>query len=143
MKIPAFYLTVFLFYSFSTLAQKQNEKEYFLLIGTYTSAGKSEGIYVYKFDAVNGIASYNSKAVIQNPSYLAVSKDFKKVYSVSEMGKGRGGISAFDFDTKSGTLKYINSVGSGGNGPCYVSVTDKGDYVFSANYGGGSLGAIH
>src|SRR5688500_20361985 len=112
MKIPALYLTVFLFYSFSTLAQKQNEKEYFLLIGTYTSAGKREGIYVYKFDAVNGIASYNSKADIQNPSYLTVSKDIKKEYSVSAMDKGKGEISAFDFDTMYGALTHINSYGS-------------------------------
>ena len=106
-------------------------------------SGKSEGIYVYDYNSATGNATYKTKAVIQNPSYLTVTKDFKKVYSVSEMGKGKGSMSAFDFNPQSGELKYINSVSSGGNGPCYVSVTDNGDYVFSANYGGGSLGAIH
>ena len=143
MKILSLYLTLFLIGSFSTVAQHQADKKYFLLIGTYTGEGKSEGIYVYDYNSGTGNATYKTKAVIQNPSYLTISKDFEKVYSVSEMGKGKGGISAFDFNSQSGELTYINSVSSGGNGPCYVSVSDNGDYVFSANYGGGSLGAIH
>lgn len=118
-------------------------QKYHLLIGTYTSEGKSEGIYVYHFNAADGSYKMNTKAVISNPSYLTVSKDHKKVYSVSEMGKGKGSVSAFTFDDHSGELKYINSVSSGGDGPCYVSVTDNGDCVFAANYSGGSLGATH
>jgi 6-phosphogluconolactonase len=138
----SFAYTIILF--FLTVTAYSQEKKYLLLIGTYTSPGKSEGIYVYDFDAEKGKASYKTKATgIQNPSYLAISKDQKKVYSVSEMGKGNGSISAFNFDPHSGELSYINTVSSGGDGPCYVTVSDKGDYVFSANYGGGSLGAIH
>ena len=143
MKILPLYLSIFLLGSLTAFAQHQNDKKYFLLIGTYTSEGKSEGIYVYDYNSATGNATYKTKAVIQNPSYLTLSKDFKKVFSVGEMGKGKGSISAFNFNSQSGELTYINSVSSGGNGPCYVSVTDNGDYVFSANYGGGSLGAIH
>lgn len=124
----------------STLTYGQ---QFHMLIGTYTSAGKSEGIYVYNFDAATGEATYKTKASVENPSYLTISKDRKKVYSVSELGRGRGSISAFNFDDKSGELSYINSVSSGGNGPCYVEVNNNGDYVFSANYSGGSLAAIH
>src|SRR4051794_7943824 len=113
-----------------TLASYSQEKKYLLLIGTYTSPGKSEGIYVYDFNAANGKTAYKTKATgVQNPSYLAISKDQKKVYAVSEMGKGNGRISAFNFDAHSGELGYINSVSSGGDGPCYVSVSEKGDYV--------------
>src|SRR5215208_6417470 len=127
-----------------TQALYSQEKKYLLLIGTYTSPGKSEGIYVYDFNAMNGMAEYKTKAAgIQNPSYLAISNDQKKVYSVTEMGKGNGRISAFNFDAHTGELGYINSVSSGGDGPCYVSVSERGDYVFSANYSGGSLAAIH
>jgi 6-phosphogluconolactonase len=121
----------------------QEGKKYLLLVGTYTGAGKSEGIYVYDFNSANGDAEYKTKAVISNPSYLNISKDHKKVYSVSEMGRGKGSISAFNFDEHTGELTYINSVSSGGDGPCYVSVNNNGDYVFAANYSGGSLGAMH
>jgi 6-phosphogluconolactonase len=124
-------------------AQKVKSENYNLLIGTYTSSGKSEGIYVYNFNVTTGISAYKSKAAgISNPSYLAISKDGKKVYSVSEAGRGKGSISAFNFNAASGELKWINSVTSGGDGPCYVEVDDRNNYVFSANYGGGSLAAI-
>ena len=133
----ALFLTVL-----SSYAQEKKDKEYFLLIGTYTSPGKSEGIYVYDYNGATGNATFKTKANIQNPSYLAISKDHKKVYSVSEMGKGNGAISAFNFNNHTGELSFINSVSSGGDGPCYVAVSDKDDYVFSANYSGGSLAAI-
>ncbi|HUQ67113.1 MAG TPA: lactonase family protein [Flavitalea sp.] len=140
MKVRGFYTVILILLACAALGQKKN---YHLLIGTYTSPGKSEGIYVYDFDAMKGKALYKTKATgIQNPSYLTISKDHKKVYSVSEMGKGNGKISAFNFDAHTGELGFINSVSSGGDGPCYVSVTEKGDYVFSANYSGGSLAAI-
>ena len=83
----ALFLTVL-----SSYAQEKKDKEYFLLIGTYTSTGKSEGIYVYDYNGATGNATFKTKANIQNPSYLAISKDHKKVYSVSEMGKGNGAI---------------------------------------------------
>lgn len=130
-------------YALLLLAGNIYSQQYHLLVGTYTSPGKSEGIYVYNFNSADGSIVPNTKAVISSPSYLTVSKDHKKVYSVSEMGKGKGSVSAFDFNNHTGELKYINSVSSGGDGPCYVSVTDKGDCVFAANYGGGSLGATH
>ncbi|MEK6781221.1 MAG: lactonase family protein [Bacteroidota bacterium] len=130
---------------FFFLAQGQISpgKIYNLLIGTYTSPDKSKGIYVYAFNSETGEFSYKAEAAgINNPSYLAVSQDRKHVYSVSEMGDGKGTISSFAFDSTSGKLVFINSVGSGGDGPCYVSVDKKNKYVFVGNYDGGSVSAI-
>ncbi|MCG2459317.1 lactonase family protein [Flavobacteriaceae bacterium F89] len=116
---------------------------YNLLIGTYTQPGKSDGIYVYKFNADTGEFSYLSEASgIKNPSYLTVSKDKRYVYSVNEIGNGNGGASAFSFDPVSGKIDFINYQASGGNGPCYISVDDQNRFAFVANYGGGSLAAI-
>jgi 6-phosphogluconolactonase len=124
-------------------AQQTKNENYNLLIGTYTSSGKSEGIYVYRFNVNTAANSYISKATgIANPSYLAISRNGKKVYAVSEEGRGKGSISAFNFNAATGELKFINSATSGGGGPCYVEVDDEDKYVFSANYGGGSLAAI-
>lgn len=124
-------------------AQKGANGNYNLLIGTYTKPGKSEGIYVYTFNVNTGTATYKSKVTgIANPSYLAISKNRKKVYAVSEAGRGNGSISAFNFNPASGDLKLVNSAPSGGDGPCYVAVDKNDKYVFAANYGGGSLGAI-
>ncbi|MGI9552467.1 MAG: lactonase family protein [Aurantibacter sp.] len=141
---PLFIGIICLFFSpEKAQAQRATAKMYNLLIGTYTKPGKSNGIYVYTFNTETGEFNYKAEAGdIKNPSYLAISKDRKQVYSVSEVGEGKGGISAFSFDGSTGKLSFLNSTSSGGNGPCYVSVDDKNKYVFSGNYGGGSVAAI-
>jgi len=119
-------------------AQKFN-----LLVGTYTRPGKSEGIYVYEFDASTGKAAYKNKAAgLTNPSYLALSENQKFVYAVNEAGPGKGAVSAFGFDKESGALNLLNQVPSNGDGPCYVSTDRAGKHVFVANYSGGSFSAL-
>ncbi len=117
--------------------------DYFLLVGTYTK-GKSEGIYVYRFNADNGSVSYASKATgVPNPSYLAISKDQHFVYAVNETnGTNPGAVSAFSFDPAKGNLKFLNSQYSGGDDACYVSVDGAGQNVVVANYSGGNLSAL-
>lgn len=125
------------------MAQTSKDKTYNLLVGTYTNADKTNGIHVYSFNTQTGEFKEKSKAVdITNPSYLAISKDKKNVYAVCEAGDKKGSISAFSFDAKSGELVFLNSASAGGNGPCYVSIDDKKQYVFVGNYGAGSLSAI-
>ena len=140
MKITGI-LFILMGYSALAMAQTPKSKNFYLLIGTYSNQEKTNGIHVYTFDATTGEFSEKSKFTdITNPSYLAVSKDRKNVYAVSEGGAGKG-TNAFAFDIASGKLTYLNSGSSGGNGPCYVSVDDKKQTVFAANYGGGSLSA--
>lgn len=135
-------MMIHLVLALSVYGQSTDER-YHMLVGVYTSSGKSDGIYVYDFNAKSGSVSYKGKSSgVVNPSYLAVSKDRTKVYSVSERGGGKGSISSFNFNSMSGELDFINSESSGGDGPCYVEVDDKGKYVFAANYSGGSLSAI-
>jgi 6-phosphogluconolactonase len=127
----------------TTMAQTSADQTFNLLVGTYTNEGKTNGIHVYNFNAGTGEFSERSKTTdVNNPSFLAISKDKKNVYSVSEAGAGQSKINAYSFDLKSGKLTFLNSVSSGGNGPCYVSVDDKKQFVFAGNYGAGSLTAI-
>lgn len=114
--------------------------KYHILVGTYTSPGKSEGIYVYEFDSQNGAITYKSKVILESPSYFTVSPDRKFVYSVTEGKESK--ISSLSFDPKTADLKLLNSRPSGGNGPTHISVDSKRKYVFAANYGGGSLTAL-
>lgn len=129
--------------SLTMVNAQTSSKSFNLLIGTYTSPGKSNGIYVYTFNSETGELSYKAESpAIKNPSYLTISKDRKHVYSVSEVGGGKGSVHAFSFDPGSGKLAFINSVSAGGDGPCYVTVDDKNKFVFVGNYDGGSLTAI-
>ncbi|MES2416797.1 MAG: lactonase family protein [Bacteroidota bacterium] len=119
---------------FATEAEAQQDK---LLIGTYTNKGTSEGIYVYDFDRTTAETKLKSVAKnVINPSYLAISKDKKFVYSVNEAGKNSE-VSAFSFNMQSGELTFLNKNPSAGADPCFITVDDKN--VILANYGGGNI----
>ena len=115
-------------------------QDVYLFIGTYTGTG-SKGIYVYRFNTLTGKATWvsNTDSMV-NPSFLAVSTNGKFVYSVSESGGSfPGKINAFAFDKQKGQLQLINSQTSGGDNPCYVSVTKNGQWVAVGNYTGGNV----
>lgn len=111
-----------------------------LLVGTYTGSGKSEGIYVYRFDTGTGAITRLASAQTVNPSYLVVSHDRQHVYAVNELpgdngpASQRGGISAFRFDPTSGQLTFVNRVSSDGNDPAYLALSPDGRYLLTANY---------
>ena len=121
-------------------------QENFLLIGTYTS-GKSEGIYVYKFNSQNAESKFISTAKTSNPSFLAVSPSQKFVYAVNENADSTrytvtGYISAYSFNKSTGQLSFINKQESGGKHPCYVAVDKTGKWVFAGNYSSGSVALL-
>lgn len=113
---------------------------YYLLVGTYTGAGKGEGIYVYRFNPNRTEATQVSITKgVENPSYLAVSKDQKFVYATNENGDEKGSASAFALDKAKGELKFLNKQSTNGDAPCYISVDSTGKNVITANYSGGNL----
>src|SRR5215831_17389534 len=126
-----------------TLGQqsKNNGTEKYLLVGTYTT-GKSEGIYVYKFNTQTGEVKFVSAAKADNPSFIMVSPNQKFVYAVNENGDDKGSIAAYSFDKKTGTLTYLNKQPSGGDHPCFVNVDSRGKWVVAGNYTGGSLSVL-
>lgn len=114
---------------------------HYLVTGTYTS-GKSEGIYVFQFNSIDGSAKEISHVKTSNPSFVAVSPDQQFVYAVQEdaASNGKGGeITAFSFNKQTGTLKFVNQQSSGGDHPCYVTVDKTGKWVVAGNYSSGSL----
>ena len=128
------YLITCLFFGSQVKAQKSN---YNLVVGTYTSPGKSEGIYVYDFKVKD--ASMHLKSLtknVANPSFLALAPDSKFIYSVNETG-ATSAVSAFTFNPTSGGLTFLNKQVSHGADPCYLIADRK--HVIVANYSGGSL----
>ena len=115
-----------------------NKKEMYLLIGTYTSEGGSEGIYSYKFNSET--VSVDSVGMVEatNPSYLVISPNENFIYAVGESGDNST-VSAFSFDKENGALSHINTQPSGGADPCYIEIDSHGNNIITANYGGGSV----
>lgn len=113
------------------------KKDYNLIVGTYTNTGKSEGIYVYDFDA--NTAAFKAKSVtknVENPSYLALGDRNKTIYAVNETS-GTSAVTAFTFDAPSGKLTLINKQPTNGADPCFIIADQKN--VITANYSGGSI----
>ncbi len=128
---------------FSGLAFFCHAQTFDLFVGTYTSTG-SKGIYVYRFNTLTGNAYLVSNTdSITNPSYLTITRDGKYVYAVNETGgEAPGRVSAFRYNRQTGKLSFLNSQLTGGDDPCYVSVSKNNKHVVVANYSGGSVSAF-
>lgn len=119
------------------LSQAFQAQNYRFLVGTYTTPGKSQGIYTYVLNGKTGSVIQKSVTTgVSNPSYLCVTPDKKFVYSVNESGDGSAA-NAFTFNGKTGKLTLLNRSLTESKGPCFIASTPK--HVFTANYGGGSL----
>lgn len=53
-----------------------------------------------------------------------------------------GTVGAFRLDTETGTLTGLNRRSTDGATPCYCSVNADGEYLFVANFGGGSVAML-
>ena len=109
--------------------------------GTYTN-GESQGIYRLRIDPETGrITDPEVAAVMDNPSYFAISKD--ALYTVAETDQfqhARGGaVASFRLDPATGSLMNINVQPSGGCAPCHICTDQLGRYVFAANYRDGTV----
>ena len=131
MKFVALILTVFLFHS--GFAQ-----DYYLLAGTYTKT-TSKGIYVYTFNSKTGGVKLVSTTFTDNPSYFAMDEKTNFLYSVNELGGGKGAVSSFAFDRKSGKLKFVNTSLTQGDDPCYIQLDKENKWAAVANYSGGNF----
>lgn len=117
----------------------------FIYVGTYTSApSKSKGIYTLEFDGSSGsLSPRKTTENVEDPSFMAIPPGGAYLYAVNELleyrGEKSGAVSAFQIDSKTGDLKFINKVTSRGAAPCYVTVSSDGKFVLVANYLGGNV----
>src|SRR5262245_43113440 len=106
-------------------------------IGTYTGKN-SKGVYRCDLDLATGKLSEPVLAgETPSPSFVAIHPSGNFLYAVNESGKGS--VTAFAIDPKTGDLKELNQQSSEGNGPCHLVVDKAGKNVLAANYGGGSI----
>ncbi len=123
-------------------------------VGTYSSPqgpegskGNGQGIYLFEMNPSTGALKQRDVfADNANPSCLALHPSRKYLYAANEIdnyqGKNSGAVTAFSVDHSSGRLAKLNTVGSGGAGPAYLSVHPSGRYVLVANYAGGTFAVL-
>lgn len=130
------YWTLFILFTFIFVINAQ-QSNLNLIVGTYTKNCENKGIYVYDFNAITGDFKLKSNTEnVNNPSYLAISDDKKFVYAINQNGN-ESFVSAFEFDFKSGNLKFLNKQNAVGADPCFILNDLKN--VFLANYSGGNI----
>jgi len=119
---------------------------YLVYLGTYTGP-KSKGIYVSRFDpGSEKLDPIKLAGEVERPSWVTLHPGGRYLYAVSELGNNgreQGAISSFAVDNKSGELKFLNRVRSGGGGSCHLVVDKTGKTIAVANYGSGSVATFH
>ena len=118
-----------------------------IFVGTYTNdkGSTSRGIYAFGWDADAGtLAPLGLAAPTVNPSFLTLTPNRRHLYAVNEVDQyqGQKSGSVTSFAVHGGTLKAINTVSSGGGGPCKITVDFTGKAAFVANYDGGSAASF-
>jgi len=129
-------------------------------VGTYSSPtpyilqgqvaitpGNGKGIHSFEVNRETG--ELTPRGVFEmstSPNCLALNAAGTRLYSTNETEKlpehDAGSISSFAIDGKTGELKLLNTVTSGGEGPSHLSVHPSGRFVLVANYFGGSVEVI-
>ena len=109
-----------------------------LIIGSYSPAGEF-GIYSTNF-AGGALSNKQELARINNPTYLAVSKQKSVVYALTEVG---GGTKLFSYVMNAdGTLSEQSSIEVAGSGLCHVSLSTDEGTLYGACYSSGDVFSI-
>ena len=117
-----------------------------LFTGTYTE-GTQNGFYIFDLNRDAGTYSVISQNDAgPNPSYFCISGNGKLIYAANEVGKFKGvkggGVTALSYDAATGKTTKIGDLAVPNGGPAYIAISPKDDYVFLANYGGGSVSVV-
>lgn len=109
--------------------------------------GNGRGIHLFQVNRRTG--AMTPAGIVEmgtSPSCLAVNSTGTRLYSANETDRvgdnKEGTISAFSINRADGRLTLLNTVGSGGAGPTYVSVHPSGRHLLVANYFGGSVAVL-
>ena len=131
--------------SLHSFAQDGKVNNLTMYVGTYTEGGNSKGIYTYNFNQENGTFELLNTATADNPSFVTLSPEGKRLYAVSGYNEGRQGVYSFDLSENKAKLSNPvfrptaskEALPRAGADPCYI-VSD-GKYVITANYTGGDI----
>lgn len=131
--------------------------KYRFYVGTYTLPikfgtgeildSKGRGIDLMEFDPQTGAVEYLlTAAVVDNPSYLALSRSGEYLYCVNELkefeGEASGAVSAFSIEELTGRLEFISQQKTGGTDPCHINVDSQNRYVYASNFMSGSVAVL-
>ena len=120
---------------FMHVSHAQDGTKTLLFAGSYTDGKAGEGIHVYELDSDGSLNELYVQDDVINSFFLAVTPNGKYLYSVTESKlETDGSVSAFQVDSVSGKLSFLNKQTTHGRNPVHLNVHDRGRFVVSANY---------
>lgn len=138
MKKSILLISVIIFTACQT-AKMEEKKNHTFYVGTYTD-GEGEGVYKYLLNDKGILSKIGLVAKMENPSFLAKTKDNKTLLAVEEIDEnGTGYVQSFKIEKD--TLLFVSKSKSGGAHPCFITTNDK-NQVLVANYTGGNVGYL-
>lgn len=113
-----------------------------LYVGTYISADQPS-LHVVRFETESGmLTNLTSFTGIENPSFLVLHPNSRRLYAVSETGVASGGemgsIWAFEIEADGVSLRPLNQQSTEGDWPCHIALDQTGRWLAVSNYGSGS-----
>lgn len=117
-----------------------------LFAGRYTETGQ-KGLFLFDLNRQEGTFKLLSESDAgTNPSYFCISKKHGLIYAANEVmkfnGNSGGGVTTLSYNAKTGGIKKVNEISVSDGSPCYISLSPGNDFLFLANYTGGSLAVI-
>ncbi len=115
-------------------------------VGTYTQdltpAGEhSRGIYRFQLDTVTGqLEPAGCTEHADNPSFLTISHDNKRLYAVSELG-GSAAVTAYAIGS-GGALEKLGEQVYPGSAMCHLTLSPRDDFLIASNYLSGTVLSI-
>ncbi len=132
---------VFILLSLITQCAVGQKSKTYLFVGTYTDGISGEGIYVYEFNPKSGhLKKVSSGEGLVNPSFLTISLNGNFIYACTDTKLPHSGsVSAFKFDSTTGSITFINKQNSGGENPVFLTASKNNEIVINANYTEGTV----
>ncbi|BGP39148.1 hypothetical protein JCM10450v2_003103 [Rhodotorula kratochvilovae] len=109
---------------------------------TLLTSGYGNEINALSFDAaVGSLSKVGTTAVPDAPTWLTLSPTRPVVYTGAEFSEPDGVLHAFTYD-EAGTLTPLGGTAQSGAGPVHFALSKDGRYLYTANYGSGSLSTV-
>lgn len=113
-----------------------------IIVGCYTTKEYKQGLHILDLDKEARELRLFKSHKVANPSYLVLSPDKSKIYTVNENHCASDSLTTIAFDGEKTIFETINEVKINGADPCFINVDSKRKHIFSANYSDGTLSCV-
>lgn len=146
MKMKKFNLLIYTILFIMIVSASCKSQPVRLFAGKFTGSGE-KGFYIFDLNRDEGTFKLLSESDAgPNPSYFCISKKNGLIYASNEVmnfnGTQGGGVTTLRYDARTGGIEKINELAVPAGAPCFISLSPGDDYLFLANYTGGSIVVI-